>query len=332
MTKTLLSTAIMLMLVYMSILQPNLLAQEDVGLRVVVTFPFMIEDIKSLLCYGDEVFSITSPGIDPHEYQLTPKDIGLLSIADLIISTAHTPFEAKIKELTSAGELGAKLIEIPGIPGLTILENPSTGNVNYHGLLFHGGNYAVFIRYIASALSTLRPGCSDVYHSKANELIQSIEEISTLGSLKGLKAIIDSPVLQYLVAWLGAEVEHIVMIEHDVPILPRDIDKVQEVLRKAKDNTIIVLTEDSVVRETLTELAHKFGVRAIAIPNPITSTSSIIAYLRNIAIMLNNTFTETTTRLDDNNREGIGILMTLALVLALIGIATTVFVVLRNKR
>ncbi|MEM3892849.1 MAG: hypothetical protein QXR12_02735, partial [Thermofilum sp.] len=48
------------------------------GLRIAVTFPSLYEDVKALLCEGDTVVSIAPPGVDPHEYQLSPKDVELL--------------------------------------------------------------------------------------------------------------------------------------------------------------------------------------------------------------------------------------------------------------
>lgn len=329
MTKTLLSLVIALMLVYVNITQLDILAQENNRLKIVVTFPFMVEDIKSMLCHGDEVFSITPPGLDPHEYQLTPRDVELLTKADLIISTAHTPFEAKIKELTLVKEIKAELIEVPSIPGLAFLKNPSTGIVNYHGMLFHGDNYVTFIRYVANALSNLRPQCSNIYNNKAEELIQSVKEISLSKPLRGFKAVVDSPVLQYLVVWLGAEVEHIVMVEHDVPIPPQDIDKVRETLQRSGENMVIILTEDSILRNILGELAQEFGVRTIVVPNPIASTNSISAYLKNAIVAIFNTSTTTTYISTHGSGKSIDLSITI-LVLTLVSIA--ILAILRARR
>ncbi|HIP25359.1 MAG TPA: ABC transporter substrate-binding protein, partial [Archaeoglobus profundus] len=95
------------------------------GLTIIVTFPNLEEDIK-LVAPKDVIKSIVPVGVDPHTYQLTPDDIESLKRADVIISTAHTHFEMKIKKMVENGEIKAKLVEIPEIPGIKILKNPVT--------------------------------------------------------------------------------------------------------------------------------------------------------------------------------------------------------------
>ncbi|MET1100861.1 MAG: zinc ABC transporter substrate-binding protein, partial [Pyrodictiaceae archaeon] len=116
----------------------------DKGLLIVTTFPNLVWDIKQLVCKDDRVKSIVPLGVDPHEYQLTPSDIQLLAKADIIVSTAHTPFEEDIRSLTLEGKLYATLIEIPRIPGIRILRNPVTGQPNYHMLIYDPENYKIF--------------------------------------------------------------------------------------------------------------------------------------------------------------------------------------------
>lgn len=258
------------------------LAQGTDNLRIVVTFPLMIRDIEAILCEGDEVSSIAPLGVDPHEYQLTFRDVEVLAKANVVISTAHTPFEARIKELILTGEINAKLIEIPNIPGMEILKNPSTNASNYHGILFHGYNYVIFLKYIRDVLSSLKPECGNVYRYRVEDLINRIEKIEHSKPLRGFKAVIDTPVLQYLVTWLGANVTYILAVEHDVPITPQDIDKVEQILKLYKQEAVIVVTEDSSARNLLSELAFKYSAKILLIPNPITSTQSVLTYLENI--------------------------------------------------
>ena len=67
-----------------------------------VSFPNLAYDVGLLACEDDRIVSLAPAGSDPHEYQLTPEDVELLRRADLIISTGHVPFEARIKELEVA--------------------------------------------------------------------------------------------------------------------------------------------------------------------------------------------------------------------------------------
>jgi zinc/manganese transport system substrate-binding protein len=257
------------------------------GLKVVVTFPFMVRDIESLLCEDDEVRYLVPPGVDPHDYQLTYSDIEVLSKADLIVSTAHTPFEIKIREMALSKEIKATLIEVPSIPNITFLTIPNTNAINYHGVLFYGDNLAIFVKNITSILISLRSGCRDLYLSRLKATMDRIEKMP-LKPLKDLKAIVDTPALQYLASWLGAEVIQVVITEHNVPVTPRDINNVEENLRKYRGSIILMMTEDSSARGLLEELAHKYGAKLLVVPNPITSTDSVLDYLENVYNMVRN--------------------------------------------
>lgn len=280
-----------LSLLLMYLPQTMFLAENIDNLRIVVTFPFMIDDIRAILCEGDEVFSLVPSGIDPHEYQLTYGDIEVLTRTNIIISTAHTPFELRIKELISAGELNAKLVEIPSIPGLMFLKNPSTNALNYHGMLFHGYNYVAFLKYLSNVLSNIRPECASIYNNRVEILINRIERIGSSKPLRGLKAIVDTPVLQYLVSWLGANVTYILAAEHDVPVTPHDIDEAEKILETFRQEAVVVVTEDSLARDLLKELAFKYDANFLVIPNPITSTQSVLTYLDNIVKECQNLLT-----------------------------------------
>jgi zinc/manganese transport system substrate-binding protein len=280
---------VLVLVAAVAVLQPPLLARGGSGVRIVVTFQFMVGDIKNLLCPGDEVSSIVPQGVDPHEYQLTYSDLVKLAAADLIISTAHTPFEMRIREAVASGELRAELIEITKIPNMTFLSLPSTNAINYHGMLFHGGNYVAFINNVSNTLSRLRPECAAWYRDRAAVAEHAIRELEGGNRpLSGLKAVVDIPTLQYLATWLGAEVVHTLLVEHDVPPSPQDIGNAEELMKGFKGGVVAIFTEDSVARSLLEELASKYGARVLELPNPVTSTNSVLLYLQNATVRAQN--------------------------------------------
>ncbi|MEM4682630.1 MAG: zinc ABC transporter substrate-binding protein [Ignisphaera sp.] len=255
------------------------------GVNVVVTFPFILKDIENILCDGDTVYSLVPLGVDPHEYQITPQDFEILSKADLIISTAHTPFETNIKKLIDDGVLKAKLIEIPGIAGIKFLEHPSSDTINYHGLLMDINNYLIFIENVTNTLSFIRHDCSDVYRSRFEEIANRARDVSVKKLLKNRIAIIDSPILQYLVTSLGAEVKHIVQIEHEVPITPKDIARAEDVVKTYGNKTIIVVLKESIARASLNDIAYRYRVPFIELPNPL-SYNSTLGYYESVLEMI----------------------------------------------
>lgn len=251
------------------------------GLTIVTTFPFIYEDLARLACPGDVVVSLAPPGSDPHEYQLKPTDMELLREADVIVSLAHAPFEVEIRRLYESGNIKALLVEVPSVPNMTILTHPRTRHPNYHGVLFHSRNYAAFINYMAGLLEFLRPGCRAVYWDKARALISELENLeSSLQRLRGV-AIIDTPVVQYAVEWLGLEVHYVLVIEEGLPILPRDYEGAKEIA-SATDEVVIAAVQGSAAEAWLRELARYYGRPFLLLPNPLAYNGTL-NYMRAVA-------------------------------------------------
>jgi len=246
------------------------------GLRIAVTFYALKPDVDLLLCTGDEVFSVTLSGIDPHEYQLTPADVAKLRDADLIISTAHAPFELNIAELVKSGELRAKLLEIPSIEGLRILKNPETGNPNYHWPIYDPQNYMTYVGALAQLLSTLRPECRDAYLSKAATQISNLSSIVKNAPRLNATAIGATPEVQYAVNWLGINVSFLLIKEHDLPATPKDIAQAS-VLLSRREVSLIVAPEDILdtsIGVKLKELSSTYNVPLLVVPSPTNPKST----------------------------------------------------------
>jgi zinc/manganese transport system substrate-binding protein len=257
------------------------------GLTIVVTFPFLYNDAKALACEGDAVVNLVKPGMDPHEYQLTPSDIDLIKKADLIVSTGHTPFEIKIRELASSGQIRARLIELPSIEGMALLRHTQTGALNYHGIQLYPQNYALLIKAIESTLETLRPECAEVYKANAAKMLQELNNLnSTVKKFSKLLAVVDLPPLQYIATWLGLEVKYILVREEGAPIMPQDYIEVEKLLASAK-NVVVIATEEGVAETKLRSMSGERGVAFISLPNPLLYNGTL-DYLRVTAQIVNN--------------------------------------------
>jgi zinc/manganese transport system substrate-binding protein len=254
-------------------------------LYIVVTFPYLYDDIKSVLCPGDVVVNIVKPGIDPHEYQLSVEDINVIKKADIIISTAHTHFEQKIKKMIEENELDSILIEIPYLQNTKIFKNPSTGIENYHELLFYPENYIVFLKYLKSILVSLRPECTKNYEENIEQFILKLQSFVNKSVRPNRIAVLDSPRAQYIVAGLGLNTSYILMKEEEIPITPEDIKGAEEMISKY-NNSIIVIINGSKAASYLSDLANRYGRKVLVLPDPLASTS-IISILENAINVLN---------------------------------------------
>ena len=123
-----------------------------------------------IACDSDEVDSLVPPGVDPHDYELRPPDVRKLASADVIVSTAHAPFEKVIREEVLRGEVRALLVEIPRIEGVELRENPVTRQPNYHMPIYDPQNYLAFMRCMRDLLSELNPDCASTYERRYEDV------------------------------------------------------------------------------------------------------------------------------------------------------------------
>ncbi len=273
-----------LLLMLSIVMSANLItAGSDDGLLIVVTFSNLKYDIEPLLCEGDEIAYIAPPGVDPHEYQLKPNDVDLLRKADLIISTAHAPFELKIKERS---DINATIIEIPFIDNITLLTNPMTGNYNYHMPIYDPRNYIVFINYVAKKLAQLRPACRTHYLVNAaritGRVMELMEFVKTYGN-KTLSAVGDKPFVQYGVSWLGIDIKYLLIREHEAPVTARDYENVLSMISN-REVDLVVVSSPPVDQSSryLIDLADKYNIPVLYVPVPF-SQSGFLEKLENIS-------------------------------------------------
>lgn len=275
---------IIIMLVLLSTLAQGVYAEGKTGLKgvtVVVTFSNLKYDIEPLLCPVDNIEYIVPPGVDPHDYQLTEKDIELLQKADIIISTAHTHFELKIREMYKDEKV---IIEVPFIDNITLLINPVTNNYNYHMPIYDPFNYIVFIKNVAEVLSKLNPSCKSVYEINSLRIIERTKELVRLveDSNKTYIAVGDKPYIQYGVSWLNIKIIYLLVREHGVPVTARDYEYVRSLIEDRKiDLVIVTYPVIDKASKYLLEQARSNGIPALLVPSPI-SRGSIVEKLENI--------------------------------------------------
>jgi zinc/manganese transport system substrate-binding protein len=261
---------------------------------IIVTAPPLKGDVERVVCTGDIVISLVPPGVDIHEYQLSISNLELLKKASLIVSTGHTSFELKIKELVERGELSAILLNTLEIPGLKLSKNPVTGQLNYHMPVKDPVNYVLFISRLVEDLASLNPEKAECYYSNYIKLIRELytSVLVYRGDYTGL-AIVDSPHSQYYVEWIGFKVVWMLKYEEDVPVTTKSLEVFREFLANNSVKVVFV-AEDFPHYSFIVEEASKYNVLVVKIPSP-TSNVSILDGLKQVVEQLkSSTITETT--------------------------------------
>ncbi len=252
-------------------------------LYIVVTFYSLLPDVEQLILPTDIVEYIAPLGVDPHTYSLTPSDIEKLSKADIIISTAHTGFELKIRELKEQGVIHGELVEIPYIKGIRIKKNPVTSKPNLHMPIYDPYNYKVFIKKLVEVIVKHNPSYRDRYWRKGNETIRLIDELIKNTPHLNATAVAETPVLQYAVEWIGIRVKYLLVKEPGVSATPRDIENIIKAIENGSINLVVVSAPViSKPGEYLLDYALKHNIPVLRVPTP-TSPGSIIDKLGNVS-------------------------------------------------
>ncbi|MEM4475182.1 MAG: zinc ABC transporter substrate-binding protein [Fervidicoccaceae archaeon] len=255
-------------------------AEAEEKLTVVVTMDPLVGDLLELVDDRARVVSVASGAPDPHEYALKPSDVELLRRADVIITTLHAPFELRIQELVERGELRPRAyVVVHEVPGIKLLRNPATSQLNLHGVLYLPENLKSFVTFVASLLSELDPEGRDLYLEKARDMLIRIEELETRAAeAPRLRGVISSPLVQYAAVFLNVEPSLVLTIEPDVPPSPDIAEEALEALRTKRVDVVVVcgrifggtVEYCDQADEILARSALKWGVPPIVVPPPMT--------------------------------------------------------------
>ena len=254
------------------------------GLLVVTSFPNLASDVRLLLCPDDRVESLAPPGVDPHDYQLTPEDLEKIRGADLVVSTGHAPFEAKLHGVVP----GDRLVEIPRVPGIRLADNPVTGKPVYHMPIYDPGNYRVFMRYLEERLERLRPECREAYRRNLENVLGRLDGIVSGAPRLDRSAVASGPVAVYAVEWTGLRVEWLLAPEHGVPPSQEGLQRARELLDKGAVAVIVVNGRGEPwgrVDEKLASMARDAGAPVLRVPAPFIP-GSVLDKLEYIAEQL----------------------------------------------
>ncbi|MEM0179654.1 MAG: zinc ABC transporter substrate-binding protein, partial [Fervidicoccaceae archaeon] len=198
------SGLIFLILLSLFLLVPSTLTSSGQGEKIVVTFPILQGDVERIVNGSIEVVSLVKPGVDPHDYQLSPSDAESLKSSSLIISTLHTYMENQIDSMIKSGEIKAKYLVIPQINGIQYEINPNNGIWNPHMPVYDPRNYLLFIANLTQTLDEMYPNMSAVFNAEYNKVRQQINQLLSEyeGRASGY-AVASSPEVQYAVEWTG---------------------------------------------------------------------------------------------------------------------------------
>ncbi len=250
--------------------------------KIVVSFPAYDQVLKEAFPQAEVILLTRDAASDPHQYQLTPADLQLLyslTEKDVIISTAHAPFELKIAELAKEGKIKAYVIDVRTFQlyltwdnRLVKLEDEEHGEVDHedheHGPvnIHDHGIYPPNVFKLVEEVSWrtgLQPN---------KEFLERLRALNATYCCRfGGRAVALTPAAQYLLHWLGFRDVVVLVKEPGVPPSPADLQKALQYVRDGAPAVAVAVSGGALrIVDQFLQKAKEMGIQ----PKIITSDFS----------------------------------------------------------
>lgn len=232
--------------------------------RIVTTFT-IIQDIAQNVA-GDVaiVESITKPGAEIHEYEVTPLDIVKAQSADLVLWNGmglerwFEKFYSGIKDVPSA-------VLTDGIDPMSIGEGPYNGKPNPHSWM-SPKNAVAYVENIRKALVKVDPENEATYNKNAAAYTAKLKEIDE-PIRKKLEEIPEDQrwlvssegAFTYLIRDYGMKQLYLWPVNADSEGTPQQVKKVVDMVRANK--IPVVFSESTISDKPAKQVAKETGVR-----------------------------------------------------------------------
>ena len=234
---------------------------------VITSIAPIAEIVREAFGESVQVEYLVPPGVDPHQYQLTPEQIEKIQKADVIVTIGHLPAEEKIGELEKEGILKGEVLGIEDYQryGFRYLpERWYNNKYNPHGIWLDPYNALAIAEATKEALKSRYSGQNifeaqySLFKAKVETIILTYQKMN----LSEKQAIIELPSQQYALEWMGIEVIASIKPEEEIPA-----KSVDELLEIVKTVDVIVYSADSPesLKNAALELSRKTGVPTIGI-------------------------------------------------------------------
>jgi zinc transport system substrate-binding protein len=207
------------------------------------------------------VVDLTPPGVESHDLELTPRQVGEIATADLVVY--QQGFQPAIEETVEQNASGTPL-DITEIVPL----DDRRGDPH---IWLDPTRFAAITRAVADALDDLVPARADEIHGRADDLVAELTALDEefragLASCKRTVVVTTHQAFGYLGDRYGLDVVGISGVDGEHEVSPARLREVQEVIQAAGVTT--VFSERLGSPDVADTLATELGV-STAILDPI---------------------------------------------------------------
>ncbi|HEY7538157.1 MAG TPA: zinc ABC transporter substrate-binding protein [Gaiellaceae bacterium] len=199
-----------------------------------------------------DVENLTPPGAEPHDLELTPRDVQAIDDAGLVLLLGHD-FQPQLEDAAGSAD---KVLLLLDTPGLELL-----GNDDPHVWL-DPLRYALVVERIGEALGT--PEAADELASRLRELDGEFRD--GLASCARHEIVTSHEAFAYLAQRYGLEQIAVTGLTPEAEPAPRDLEHVVDLVRRTGATTVFF---ETLVSPRLAEtVAREVGAKT-AVLNPI---------------------------------------------------------------
>lgn len=226
-----------------------------------------------------DVENLTSPGVEPHDLELKPKQVGDVQGADLVVYEKH--FQAAVDDAVKQADRSTKdSVDVASVVKLKPLQAGAEEEGHDHGdedphTWLDPDNMIAVTKAVEAKLSTVDPDHASEYAANAAKLTSELETLGTdfttgLKTCKRRTIVTSHAAFQYLAARYDLTQVPIAGIDPANEPSPSQLADITNLVRKEKITTIF--TEELVSPAIAKTIAKETGVTTATL-DPIEGLS-----------------------------------------------------------
>lgn len=247
-------------------------------IRIAVSLGVFVPVVRDIGGTFVSVFSIVPPGVEPHEFALTPGVIQNVSSANLIIIDGHIEWENQL--LNAVAQAKGQNIDtfslnlMNYISNMTILDMPSGSGMtgkNLHGYWLLPSNMKIIAKLIYDKLIKIDPAHSDYYDSNLKIFLDRLSLLENkLTEIKnefnGKPVVLGFLEEDYIAYALGLKVVAVLSAGESPSANPNALSLAEQVL--SKEQGIIMISDVAAqmpLYNTAVQLSRQTGAPLIKV-------------------------------------------------------------------
>lgn len=237
---------------------------DDEGFKVLTTFTILQDMAQNVAGEHAEVVSITKPGAEIHDYEVTPQDLVRAQGADLILHNG-LGLERWFSRFHEQLEGVREAVLSDGIEPLSISEGPYSGKPNPHAWMSPDAAM-VYVENIRKALSEADPENAKAYEKNAREYQEKLKAVAEpirakLSQIPEEKRLLvtSEGAFTYLAQAYGMKQLYLWPVNADEAGTPQQVRKVIDEVRES--GVPVVFSESTISDKPMKQVAKETGVK-----------------------------------------------------------------------